>query len=72
MNEENLVILILWNCSYVVCRLKRGTEFKEIVSNKAIEHWKNDSLYICGDDMEEFYAIYEEKWGKGDCRLLWN
>ena len=41
------------------CELKRGTMLKEIASVD-IDHWKNDSLYICGDDMEEFYAIYGE------------
>ncbi len=42
-----------------LCELKRGTMLKEIASVD-IDHWKNDSLYICGDDMEEFYAIYGE------------
>ena len=41
-----------------LCRLKRGTELREIVSVEAISHWKNDSLYICGDDLEVFYDEY--------------
>ena len=43
-----------------LCKLKRNTKLEKIVSNKAIEHWKNDSLYIYGDDIEEFYGIYGE------------
>lgn len=43
-----------------LCKLNRGTEFGKIVSNEAIKHWKNDSLYIYGDNMEEFYAVYGE------------
>ena len=42
------------------CTLKRGTALREILSNEAIEHWKTDSLYIRGDDMEEFHVIYGE------------
>ena len=45
---------------FQLCKLKRGTKLEKIVSNEAVKHWKNDSLYICGDDMEEFYAIYGE------------
>lgn len=42
------------------CKLKRGTKFAEIVATNAIVHWKNDSLYIYGDDMEMFYTLYGE------------
>ena len=41
-----------------LCKLNRGTELEKIVSNEVIEHWKNDSLYVYGDDLEEFHAIY--------------
>ena len=41
-----------------LCRLTRGAKFEEIVSVDAIEHWKDDSLYIHGDDMSEFYIQY--------------
>ena len=40
------------------CRLAHGTEMKEIVSVSAIEHWKNDSLYIYGNDDNEFITHY--------------
>lgn len=40
------------------CRLPEGTIIRKIVSIDAIEHWKDDSLYICGDDMELFYQNY--------------
>ncbi len=41
-----------------LCKLNRGTELEKIVSNEVIPHWKNDSLYVYGDDLEEFHAIY--------------
>ena len=40
------------------CRLSQGTEIERIVSVDAIEHWKNDSLYIYGDDDNEFILHY--------------
>ncbi len=40
------------------CRLLPDTEIQEIVSVDAIEYWKNDSLYILGEDMESFYLSY--------------
>lgn len=40
------------------CRLARDAQLKEIVSVDAIEHWKDDSLYIHGDDVNEFYIQY--------------
>ena len=40
------------------CRLPPGTEIHKIVSVESIEHWKNDSLYIFGDDMDVFYQHY--------------
>lgn len=40
------------------CRLPQGTEIERIVSVDAIEHWKNDSLYIYGDDDNEFVLHY--------------
>ena len=38
------------------CRLPRGTDLKTILSRYSF--WSNDSLYICGDDMEDFCAAY--------------
>lgn len=40
------------------CRLLPDTEIEKIVSVTAIEHWKNDSLYINGDDANKFVSIY--------------
>lgn len=40
------------------CRIRQGAEIGEILSVQAIEHWKNDSLYIFGDDMDAFFAQY--------------
>lgn len=42
------------------CRLPRGTEIEKIISVDAIRHWKNDSLYIYGDDDNEFVAQYKK------------
>jgi len=40
------------------CRLPENTQLEKIISVKAITDWKNDSLYIYGDDMADFYAQY--------------
>lgn len=40
------------------CRLAQGAEIEEIVSVGSIEHWKNDSLYIDGDDDNKFVSNY--------------
>ena len=40
------------------CRFPEGTSLREIVSIDAIKHWKDDSLYISGDDMDLFYQSY--------------
>lgn len=40
------------------CRLPPRTKIKEIVSVNAIRNWENDSLYICGDNMDMFYSSY--------------
>lgn len=42
------------------CRLPPGTPLEQIVSVDAIEHWKNDSLYIYGDDDNAFVRHYGE------------
>ena len=41
------------------CRLPQESSIQEIVSEDLIEHWKNDSLYVYGNDMEAFYQSYE-------------
>lgn len=40
------------------CRLPEGTSLWEIVSVDSIKDWKDDSLYISGDDMDLFYQSY--------------
>lgn len=40
------------------CRIRQGAEIGEILSVQAIEHRKNDSLYIFGEDMDAFFAQY--------------
>lgn len=42
------------------CRLESGSEIRKIVSIDAIDHWKNDSLYISGDDMDLFFSHYSK------------
>lgn len=45
------------------CCLKRGTRIKSIVNK--IENWRNDSLYISGDDMDTFYKCYKDVFKNG-------
>ena len=57
------------------CRLKKDSKIGEIVSVEAVEHWKNDSLYIFGDDMNEFFALYSEIfnvgiYSNGECGIV--
>lgn len=40
------------------CMLPPNTQLEKIISVGAITDWKNDSLYIYGDDMEAFYSYY--------------
>ena len=47
------------------CKLKRGTSIKKIISVDHIEHWKNNSLYLSGDNMEEFLLLYSDIFNKG-------
>lgn len=44
------------------CKLKEGTPIKEIVSNDVVTplNWSNSSLYIYGDDWNDFCASYSE------------
>ena len=39
------------------CQHESGTSIKKIVNK--IENWRNDSLYISGDDWESFYKNYK-------------
>lgn len=54
------------------CRLPEGTSIRKIVSVDSIEHWKDDSLYIFGNDMDLFYENYRDiitggVYNNGDC-----
>ena len=40
------------------CRQKPGTKLEKILSIETIAHWKNDSLYVSGDDMDIFDQHY--------------
>lgn len=42
------------------CKLPPSSEIKQRVSVDGIEHWKNDSLYIYGDDDNQFIQQYGE------------
>ena len=47
---------------FVFCKLDRGTAVEEIVSNRAVAPllWNHSSLYLCGDDWNEFCEAYGE------------
>lgn len=47
------------------CRLPQGTEIERIVSVDTVVHWKNDSLYIYGDDDSAFVSLYGEIFAGG-------
>ena len=40
------------------CRLPHGSNLRSIISVDAISHWKLDSLYVSGDDMDVFFSNY--------------
>lgn len=47
---------------FVFCKLDKGTAVEEIVSNRAVAPllWNLSSLYLCGEDWNEFCAAYGE------------
>ena len=47
------------------CKLPSNTHVRKIVSTHSIHHWQNDSLYVNGDDMDEFFRIYSCIFGYG-------
>ena len=47
------------------CKLKRGTSIKKIISVDHIEHWKTDSLFLSGDDMDNFISLYSDIFNQG-------
>lgn len=42
------------------CKLPENTKVEKTISVNAVSHWKNDSLYISGDDMNFFYKQYKD------------
>lgn len=42
------------------CKLSESTKLEKIVSVNAVSNWKNDSLYVSGDDMNLFYKQYKD------------
>lgn len=40
------------------CSLELGSKIQELIAVDAISHWKNDSLYLYGDDDNEFLSGY--------------
>lgn len=42
------------------CKLPESTKLEKIISVNAVSHWKNDSLYVSGDDMNLFYKQYKD------------
>lgn len=47
------------------CQLKRETSIKRIVDTDKIDCWRNDSLYVYGDDWEVFYKHYQNIFKNG-------
>lgn len=41
------------------CRLPHSTKIETIVSGDSLNYWHDDSLYVCGDDVNEFYNEYK-------------
>ncbi len=42
------------------CLLPQNTITEQIFTTGSIQHWKNDSLYVYGDDLEIFLTHYGE------------
>ncbi len=47
------------------CLLERETRINNIVSIDKINNWRNDSLYVNGDDWEIFYNNYKNIFKNG-------
>ena len=45
---------------FTFCKLDRCTAIEEIISGDALVNWSNSSLYLCGDDWNEFSDAYGE------------
>ena len=42
------------------CTLQPKTSIKRIVSVRSIKHWQIGSLYLLGDDMDDFLSLYTD------------
>lgn len=47
------------------CTLKRGTKLKKIVSAKAIDNFKDNSLYVSVDEIDDFFSEYKHIFRNG-------
>ncbi len=47
------------------CQLKKGTSIKSIVETDTLDPWRNDSLYVFGDDWNVFYKHYKNIFNNG-------
>ncbi len=49
------------------CKMKSGTKLKKIVASSSVHYWQDDSLYIYVDDIDDFFANYNEIFQELDC-----
>ncbi len=47
------------------CKLRQGSDIQTIISVDTIDNWKEDSLYISGNDMELFFSQYSKIFSDG-------
>ncbi len=47
------------------CKLSKDSKITSIISIESINCWKDDSLYVSGDDMEVFFSQYKEIFNGG-------
>lgn len=57
------------------CTMKQDTKLSEIVSIDAFTPWDNNSLYVYGDDWDEFWDLYNGIikggfYANGECGLI--
>ena len=47
---------------FTFCKVDKDADLRDIVSDDAVKShlWQNSSLYLCGDDWNEFYEAYGE------------
>lgn len=51
------------------CRMRQNVEVTDIIAVDNIEHWLDNSLYVCGDDDSAFLEAYD---GIFDCGIYNN